>query len=161
MTRRRPGDGNALLRGDVAVALALMAVAAAGIGKGLLPGRTVLPLDNLGVFLPWQGTLGPPANPLLGDPVQQFSSRLFVAEALRAARLPLWNPHVMAGHPLAGDVQAEVFNPILWLLAATLSPLRGFTAQVALQLWLAGLFMYVWMRVLVGDRFASLGAALV
>jgi hypothetical protein len=38
-------------------------------------------------------------------------ARHYMAEALRAGRLPLWNPHVALGRPFLADVETAVFYP--------------------------------------------------
>lgn len=148
-------------RADLGIALLLLLLAALAVGPGLLPGRTVVPLDILGLFEPWRDRIGPPANPLLSDPALQFSSRAFIAASLKAGQFPLWNPTVLAGFPLAGDTQIQLYNPLHLLPAALLPAHRAFALQLLLQLWLAGLFMVAWMRQLVGSRFAALVAAIV
>ena len=39
----------------------------------------------------------------------------YMAEALRAGRLPLWNPHVNLGRPFHADVDSAIFYPPHWL----------------------------------------------
>ena len=103
----------------------------------------------------------PPENPLLGDPVMQISHRRFVAEAWRDGHLPLWNPEVMAGHPQAGDTLSQPFYPPHIVLGLFFWPLEAFGIQLLLQIWLAGLLMYTWMRTLKIGRKAAFSAALV
>jgi hypothetical protein len=42
----------------------------------------------------------------------------FAIEELRGGRLPLWNPYLYTGAPFAANLQAAVFYPVTWLLAA-------------------------------------------
>src|SRR5580765_7221497 len=45
------------------------------------------------------------------------------AAALHRGVVPLWDPYMMGGQPLAGQVQPAVFSPFTWLLLA--APLDG------------------------------------
>ncbi len=125
--------------------IACLALALIAAGPGLLPGRTVLPFDVLVGFEPWRSSYPPSRNHVLGDPAMQFSTRIAISEALRGGHLPLWNPHVLSGHPLIGDTLSAPFNPITMALAWALTPLDAFDLQVLLQLWLAGLLMAWWL----------------
>ncbi len=140
--------------------LLLLLTAALAVGPGLLPGRTSLPVDVLGLFAPWHETAMPPENPQLGDSVLQFSARLAVRRAVRAGRPPVWDPATMAGHPLAGDTHVAPWAPLHLLSTLWPDALRAYDLQRLLQLWLAGLFAWLWLRQLVDSRFAPLAAAL-
>ena len=74
---------------------------------GLLPGRTPLPLDVLGLFEPWRIEWPTAANPTVGDAVLQFSSRVYMAQTLKGGHFPLWSPSIMAGHPQVGDTHSS------------------------------------------------------
>ncbi len=74
----------------------------------------------------------------------------FVHEELRHFRLPLWDPFVMSGYPIIGDLEAQIFYPINWLFILV-SPFRSLSyklveAQLILHFFLAGLFMYYLAR---------------
>ena len=102
-----------------------------------------------------------------GDFVDQFYAfARFAAQELAHSRLPLWNPYTFSGHPFLADIQSGVFYPpnlVMLLLAARSGgdlPLWALYAQVALHLWLAGVFTYLFARERLGDRWAALLAAL-
>ena len=40
----------------------------------------------------------------------------YVAQQIKSGTIPLWNPHLFAGMPLAADVQSAIFYPLNWLL---------------------------------------------
>ncbi len=147
-------------RRRLVAALLLVALAALAVGPGLLPGRTVLPLDILGLFEPWRLDWPAAANPELGDAVLQFSSRVLVADGLKAGHLPLWQGGVMAGHPHVGDTHSSPFYPLLLFLSWCCSPLDAFGWQAWLQMALAGCFMALWMRRLSMGRLPALAAGL-
>lgn len=83
-------------------------------GPSLFGDRVLLSVDLLAhdnYYLPdgAKAALAPPHNAILGDPILAYEPhRRFVAEQWRAGRLPLWNPHVYAGTPLA---RWEQFSP--------------------------------------------------
>jgi hypothetical protein len=145
-----------LRRPDLLVALALLALAALGVGRGMLPGRTPLPLDILGLFEPWRLNWPTAGNPVVGDTLLEFSSRIYMGRSLQDGHFPLWNPTIMAGQPQVGDTHSSPFYPLLLALAWCCHPLTAFRLQLLLQLWLGGLFMCLWMR---GLRLGRLPAA--
>lgn len=72
----------------------------------------------------------------------------YAAEAVRAGRVPLWNPTLYSGAPFAADNQSGVFYP-LNLLAFFLWPGLPYQALewlVVAHVWLAGAGMYVLVR---------------
>jgi len=89
-----------------------------------------------------------------------YPYRDFASEALRAGRLPLWNPYLFMGAPLLANSQVAVLYPLHW-------PLLWFSApkQVAWSIvghvWLAGAGTYLFCRSAVKLRplpaFASAG----
>lgn len=141
-------------------AAGLFLLAAAALGPGLLPGRTLLPLDILGLFEPWRGELPEPRNPEVGDAVLQFAQRELRGRALAAGHVPLWHTGIMGGHPLAGDTHSSPFNPLEMALIATLPAQSAYSLQMLLQLWLAGLFMALWIRQLGPSWFPALAGAI-
>ena len=71
--------------------------------------------------------------------------RIVIAQAFREGRLPVWDPHVMAGFPLLAGVQGAVFYPPTWL--CILMPAGPFwTFSAWLHLILAGLFAHRWLE---------------
>lgn len=72
-------------------------------------------------------------------------SRIFIAESFRAGRLPLWNPHVMAGFPLLAAMQGAVFYPPTWLCVVLPAGLF-WTLSAWAHLILAGLFAHRWLE---------------
>lgn len=71
-------------------------------------------------------------------------------EELRHLRLPLWDPYVMSGFPVIGDLEAQIFYPINWLfvLLSPFAPLpyKLVEVQLVFHFFLAGLFMYCLAR---------------
>ena len=74
-----------------------------------------------------------------------FPWRAFAAEELAAGRLPLWDPYVYLGMPLAAQMQSGVWYPgtapfHLFAFATALAVFH------ALHYGLVGLFAYLWLR---------------
>lgn len=87
-----------------------------------------------------------------GDAFAYFTPyRDYANAALRAGRLPLWNPYLFLGVPFLANPQTAIFYPLhwpfIWLPAA-----QSLEASLALHLWLAGLGAAVYVR-----RVARLG----
>jgi hypothetical protein len=92
---------------------------------------------------------------------------LFQQRELLAGRLPLWNPYTYSGHPFLADVQAAVFYPLSNAMILLSLPFRGLSteagvrlyflqAEAALHVGLAGIFVYLLVRELTGQRSAAI-----
>jgi O-antigen/teichoic acid export membrane protein len=129
-------------------------------------GKTLLPVDNLFQWEPWQsfaleqGVIQP-RNTLLSDLVlENYVWKRFIIESLHQPggltdKLPLWNPHIFAGSPFLATGQHSALYPfsvVFYLLP--LAQAYGWFS--ALQLFLAGLFTYVFCRVINVNRLGSL-----
>ena len=90
-----------------------------------------------------------------------YPYRDYVSEALRAGRLPLWNPYLFMGAPLLANSQAAVLYPLNWPLL-WLSPPGQVAWSIVVHVWLAGAGLYLFARHAVRlGRWASLAAALI
>lgn len=69
--------------------------------------------------------------------------RVFAADQLRHGHLPLWNPHVFCGTPFFGWAQSGVLYPPNWLDLLLPLPL-SINLGIAMHVFLAGLFTFVW-----------------
>ena len=67
--------------------------------------------------------------------------------ALRAGRLPLWNPYLFMGVPFLANSQAGVFYPLNWPLWLLFPAHRSIHLTVVLHSMLAAANTYVWGRV--------------
>jgi hypothetical protein len=78
-----------------------------------------------------------------------YPYRFFAAEALKAGRVPLWNPHIYFGAPFLANLQSAVFYPphVLFLLLPTASAMNW---SVVLHLGLCAYFGYLAARIVVG-----------
>src|SRR6266536_3309432 len=87
------------------------------------------------------------------------------AAAIHRGVVPLWDPYLVGGQPLAGQVQPAVFSPLTWLL--WLTPLDGsghlqlgwIHAWFVLLHVLGGWFAYAFLRSLPARREACVVGA--
>ncbi len=124
-------------------------------------GQTLLPADNLFTFEPWRSFadefgISVPHNELLSDLIlENYVWKLFTVQSIKARQIPLWNPHLFAGLPFLAAGQHSALYPfsVLFYVLPIASAYGYFTV---LQLFLAGLFAFIYARVIGLDR---LGAA--
>ncbi|MEW5987185.1 MAG: hypothetical protein AB1791_11165, partial [Chloroflexota bacterium] len=69
------------------------------------------------------------------------------AEALRAGRVPLWNPDLFMGAPFLANSQVGFFYPLNWPLWLLLPTPYAVSASILLHLFIAG-----WGTYLAGRR---------
>jgi len=94
------------------------------------------------LVLPGEACLGRPE----GDARNQFYGwRAYGFGEVRAGRFPLWNPYEFLGMPFVAGLQSAMFYPTNWLCA--ILPLgRAINLGILLNLFLSGLFTYLWAR---------------
>jgi hypothetical protein len=96
------------------------------------------------------GVLAQPGERCLGrqegDGRNQFYGwRAYGFGEVRAGRFPLWNPYEFLGMPFVATLQSAMFYPTNWLCAVL--PLgRAINLGILLNLFLSGLFTYLWAR---------------
>ena len=94
-----------------------------------------------------------------GDALTYFTPYwAYRAEALRAGRLPLWNPYLFLGVPFLANPQAAVLYPLHWPLI-WMRPERALVWSLVLHTWLAGCFTYALGRRWQIGRWGALTAA--
>jgi O-antigen/teichoic acid export membrane protein len=127
--------------------------------------RTLLPADNLFAVEPWRSFasqlgVGVPHNELLSDLIlENYVWKQFIRESLASGQVPLWNPNLFGGLPFLAAGQHSALYPFS-LIFYILPLSKAYGWFVALQFVLAGLFMYVYGRVLGLNRFGALLAAI-
>jgi O-antigen/teichoic acid export membrane protein len=124
--------------------------------------KTLLPADNLYQWEPYrtfaeqEGVPLPPHNELLSDLVlENLVWKTFIVRSLQNREVPLWNPHLFAGVPFLAAGQHSALYPAS-VLFYTFPLSRAYGLFTVLQLWLAGIFMYLLGRVLRLRRFPAL-----
>ncbi len=146
-------------------ALLLAAAPLLFTGRALLTGCVYGPIDILYNGYPFgslrvEHAVPPDRTPLLGDVVyQSLPWRAAVRRAIFEGRLPLWNPHTLAGEPLTALAQPAVLHP--GTLLGLLLPLpQAWTFDMSLRLLIALLAAFLFARDLGCGERASLVAAL-
>jgi hypothetical protein len=123
-------------------------------------GKTLVPFDNLYTFQPWQAFadqigVGVPHNELLSDLLlENYAWKTFIVQALQDGQIPLWNPYLFAGVPFLAAGQHSALYPFSVLFYVLPIP-QAYGYFTVLHLFLAGLFMHVFVRVIGGGRLGS------
>ncbi len=135
------------------------------VGPALVGRKILLDLPILGepgVYLPRDAThpLPPPHDPVLSDPVLQFEPyRVYVTQAVRHGRVPLWSRLNYCGSPFLAANQTAVFSPYRLIDYAWPGPASIAWTQLAKAL-VAGVGAYLYFRraLRVGPAAAMIGA---
>lgn len=130
----------------------------------VIGGRTMLPVDNIFAFEPYTSLasdvgITQPHNMLVSDLIlENYQWKTFMRDQLLAKDIPLWQPNILSGSPFFAAGQASVLYPfnLLFLLLPVAKAYGWFTFS---QLWLAGICMFVFARVLGLRRQSGLIAA--
>lgn len=85
---------------------------------------------------------------------------LFAARSLQQGELPLWNPYLSGGQPLAADPNIGFWYPWRLLLLATVFSFQTLTWLLVFHYFLAGVFTYALARDLGAGRWGSLVAGI-
>lgn len=158
-----PGAGR---RRDALVVLGLLVLPLLLFWDVTFGGKTMLPADNLFQWQPWRTYAAEfgvttPQNSLLSDLIlQNYPWKLFILDSMRARTIPLWSQHLFAGAPFLAKGQASVLYPfsLLFYVLPLPAAYGWFTVS---QVWLAGVAMYGFGRILRQRRAAAALAALV
>ena len=124
----------------------------AGVAPARLTRRDALVLAGFAVFLVvlFSGVLFGPAERCLGRPEgdarnQFYCWRAYGFNEVREGRFPLWNPYEFLGMPYVASLQSAMFYPTSWLCAFL--PLGlAVNLGIVVNLFLSGLFTYLWCR---------------
>lgn len=152
--------GRRAIAGELGVALAYLALAVLFFWPVIFGGKTLLPLDNLYTFQPFKAFaeeqgVGLPHNTLLGDLVlENYAWKAFILETLGRGQLPLWNPYLFTGVPFLAAGQHSALYPFS-IFFYTIPLPSAYGLFTALHFALAGIFTYVYLRVLGAGRGAS------
>ncbi|MBI5666370.1 MAG: oligosaccharide flippase family protein [Chloroflexi bacterium] len=147
---------------DVLIAVLLFALPLVLFWQQTLGGRTLLPTENLYQYEPYatyrEVVKAPaiPHNALLSDLVlQNMQWKEFIRQSIAAREIPLWNPHQFAGIPFLAAGQQSALYPfsILYYVLPLTAAYGWFTV---VQLWLAGVLMFLFLRGLGIGRFGAL-----
>ncbi|MCL4369786.1 MAG: oligosaccharide flippase family protein, partial [Chloroflexi bacterium] len=149
------------IRPDLLAAGFLLLLVALFLGKALFTGMVLLPIDNLFLYPPWKEFaarygIGIPNNHLIGDAIlQNISWKAFARESLAHGEIPLWNPYLLSGVPFLAAGQYGVLYPLGALFYVVPLPF-AYAWFIGLHLFLAGLFAYIYLRVIDLNRWGAL-----
>lgn len=133
--------------------------------KGFFP----IPSDTIiGLYHPFRDLYAkdypngiPFKNFLITDPVrQQYPWKELAIWSEKKLELPLWNPYSFAGTPLLANMQSGAFNP-LNILFFILPFSIAWSLLIVFQPLLAGVFLYVYLRSLKINAWASVIGSIV
>ena len=153
-------------RTDLLLLLGLLLLPLLLFGSVTLGDRTMLPVDNLYQWAPWSAYasevgLTQPQNPLISDLIiQNYAWKQFVRETVLARDIPLWNPNLFGGVPFLAAGQHGAYYPfsVLFLVLPLAKAYGWYTVS---QIWLAGVLMYLYGRILNLRRSSAFMAGLV
>ena len=151
---------------DLLIILLLFALPLILFWQQTVGGKTLLPTENLYQFEPFAAykevvKAPPPQNKLVSDLVlENFQWKTFIRQSIAEREIPLWNPHQFSGIPFLAAGQQSTLYPfsILYYVFPLPAAYGWFTV---VQLWLAGMFMYLFMRGLNVGRFGGTLAGVV
>jgi len=150
---------------DLLIALVLLALPLLLLAPQTLGGRTLLPVENLFQWQPYRALaaelgVGQPRNMLYSDLIlENYVWKLFAREQLLQGQLPQWQPYILGGSPFLAAGQSSALYPFFLLFL--ILPVHAAYGWFALsQLWIAGLAMFTFARVLGLHRPAALIAAI-
>ncbi len=87
--------------------------------------------------------------------------KAYAAEALRAGRLPLWNPYLFLGVPFLANIQTAVLYPLNLPLIWLYTP-KMVACSIVIHIFLGGFFAYLYARLSLGlSPFGALVTAIV
>lgn len=130
-----------------------------------LGSKTLLPVDNLFAYEPWltyrdELGVGLPQNQLLSDLIlENYAWKKFTRDSIAAGQIPLWNPYILSGHPFLANGQHSALYPFT-LLFYFLPLSKAYGWFTVSQLWLAGLNMFIFLRILRASRLGALLAGI-
>ena len=150
-------------RADFFIALGYLILPLMLYASVTLGPRTMIPADVLFQWAPWNAAAAefdalPPHNALIADlAIQNTPWKQFALNSLRGGEIPLWNPYLFAGAPFLANGQHSMLYPFS-VLFLVLPIAKAYGWFVLSQVWLAGLSMYAFGRIL-GLRRGGAGLA--
>jgi O-antigen/teichoic acid export membrane protein len=149
------------LRLDVLIVLGFVVLPLLLFWDVTVGGQTMLPVDNLWQWAPWSANTAvsaAPQNPLITDLIiQNYAWKQFIRDNMATPTQLLWNPNLFGGVPFLAAGQHGAYYPFSALfLVMPLSQAYGWYAVS--QIWLAGVLMYLYGRI-IGMRRSSAALA--
>jgi len=96
------------------------------------------------------------ASDLMND---RYPVRVELARGLKQGRLPLWTPLIYGGFPLQANPESGITYPLNIFFFGLFSPSWALNLSIILKFFLAGLFMFLYLRQIgIDPRAAFIGA---
>ncbi len=139
-------------RQDVSIALIFLILPLFLFWPVTLGRYTLLPLDNLFTSQPWASFadelgVSQPHNALLSDLIlENYAWKRFIVQSIQTGSVPLWDPYLFAGHPFLANGQHSALYPFS-VIFYTLPLAKAYGWFTVIQFWMAGLFVYSFLRV--------------
>ncbi|HKP51897.1 MAG TPA: YfhO family protein [Chloroflexia bacterium] len=91
-----------------------------------------------------------------------FPTYSYVAEQIKGGTIPLWNPYIFSGMPMAADVQTGLFYPLNWILYLFVQINYGALEwMLIVHYWLASVFTYLFLRDIGISRLGAIAGGIV
>jgi hypothetical protein len=135
----------------------------------ILLGRVPFPAKLVTQFPPWDSVRPVTPNPPpigtphaeMGDLVTElYPWKAFTRRAIASGTFPLWNPNLLLGAPVLGDMQTGLFYPLNWIYYALPTPF-AWSISILIRTVLAGLLATLLASRLGATRTASLTAGVI
>ena len=137
---------------DILLFLLLLVLPMLMFWQQTVGGKTLIPAENLYQYQPYAAyreQVGAPAiphNALVSDLVlQNFQFKSFIRESFAQGEIPLWNPYQFSGIPFFAAGQQSTLYPFSLIYYVLPLPAAYGWFMVS-QMWLAGVFMYLFAR---------------
>src|SRR5438876_4615919 len=108
-------------------------------------GKIPFPRDFVLRHSAWNGQPQEQLPELIDIVAMFYPFRALLGRAAEERTLPLWNPHIMSGAPFQANAQSAAFAPLN--IFYYVLPLKiAWTASLVIRLFLAGVFMTMFVR---------------
>ena len=130
----------------------------------VLIGRVPFPRNLVLRHVAWSEVAGSDSwqpAPEIGDLITSFYPfHALASRAIRERALPLWNPYIMAGAPFQANSQSAMFYPfnsLYYILPVN----AAWTISLIIRLFLAAMFMALFVRAIGGSTAGSIVSGLI
>src|SRR5262245_5292125 len=118
-------------------------------------GKIPFPRDFVVRHSAWNGQPQEQLPELIDIVAMFYPFRALLGRAADERTLPLWNPYIMSGAPFQANAQSAVFAPLN--IVYYVLPLKiAWTANLVIRLFLAGIFMTMFIRSIGGSPTGSI-----
>ncbi len=152
---------------DIAIVVLLLLLPLLMFWQQTVGGKTLIPADNLYQYQPYaayRDQVGAPAvpyNALVSDLVlENYQFKAFIRQNISHGNFPLWNPYQFSGIPFFAAGQQSTLYPFS-IIYYVLPLANAYGWFMVSQLWLAGMFMFLFARGLGLGRSGSVVAGVV